>query len=149
MDQTVPTNASIYRAIVENAYRTMSDLMSTGRRLNPEGGWIVTYDPTHSSFQQACIAIVFTGIWLEAVAHIALVRRHGLRKAKQFDRESYRDKLRLLDVTDPSLLARAERLRVVRRELVHEKAYATSQDLRFAQLEAESAYRLLVELQPL
>ena len=109
----------------------MTELMAAGRRPRTDGGWIVTYDPTHASFKQACIAIVFAGIWLEAAAHLAIVRQHGVEKAKEYDRRFYEDKLRLLGWSEEALLGRAKRLQVARRDLVHEKAHLDPGELHF------------------
>jgi hypothetical protein len=42
------------------------------------------------------IAIVFSGIWLEAATHLAIVRQYGVENATEYDRRVYEDKLRLL-----------------------------------------------------
>lgn len=149
MESIVPTNASTYRAISEDAHASMRELMAAGRRPRGDGGWIITCDPTRSSFKQACITIVFAGVWLEASTHLAIVRQHGLAKAKEFDRRSYEEKLRLVGQSDTPLLARAKRLQGARRELVHEKAHVDSGELRFAQEEADNAHELLTALQDL
>jgi hypothetical protein len=127
----------------------MQDSDAAGRRPRGDGGWVITYDPSSTSFKQACITVVFAGIWLEAAAHLAIVRQHGLAKAKEFDRRSYEDKLQLLGQSDSDILARARRLQAARRELVHEKAHMDSGVLRFAQKEADNAYQLLVALRDL
>ena len=149
MDSYVFTNASIYRAIAEEAHASMTELMTVARGPRADGGWILTYDPTHASFKQACIAIVFAGVWLEAAAHLAIVRQHGLEKAEEYDRRIYEDKLRLLGWSEEGVLARAKRLRHARRELVHEKAHLDAGDLRFAHDEADNARQLLADLQEL
>jgi len=48
------------------SHEQMHELMNSGRGRTPAGRWINTYDPTHASFKQACIAIVFAAAWLEA-----------------------------------------------------------------------------------
>jgi hypothetical protein len=149
MDSIVVTNASIYRAIAEEAHERMSEAMAAGRRPGPDGGSIIAYDPTHASFKQAFIAIVFTGIWFEAVTHLAIVHKHGVAKAKQYDHRSYEDKLRLLGCSNQDVIGRAERLRQIRRELVHEKAHLDSGEIRRAQEEADNAHALLVALRDL
>ena len=108
MDSFVLTNTSIYRAIAEEAHASMSELMAAGRRRRTDDGWIVTYDPTHASVKQACIAIVFAGIWLEAAAHLAIVRQDGVEKAKEYDRRFYEDKLRLLGWSEEKPCSRAQ-----------------------------------------
>ena len=42
----------------------------------------MTYDPGQTSFKQSMISIVFTGIWLEALMHLLIVRRYGENKFK-------------------------------------------------------------------
>ena len=73
MDCLVITNISIYKAIAEEAYQNMVELMDAGQRPKPDGstGWIITFDPKQTSFKQSMISIVFTGIWLEALMHLS------------------------------------------------------------------------------
>jgi len=145
----IVTNVSIYRGIAEDAYAKMQELREAARRPRGDGGWVVTYDPDHRDFRYACIATVFVGIWLEAATHLAIVRDHGVEKAREFDRRLYEDKLRLLGYTDGVLIERAARLRRARNELVHEKAHLDSGEIRFAQDEADNAHDLLVALKDL
>jgi hypothetical protein len=113
--------------------------MESGRRPNPTGrGGIHTYDPSQTAFKSAIVSIVFTTIWLDAVTHLLIVRELGEREFRKHDRDSYEGKLRLLRVDDDDLLSRVSRLREVRRELVHEKAYL-DKEMRTAQSEARNA----------
>jgi len=125
MDGIVITNISIYKAIAEEAYQNMVELMDAGRRLKPDGstGWIITFDPKQTSFKQSMISIVFTGIWLEALMHLLIVRKFGKSKFKEYDFKSYEDKLQLLGCSDQELLERVSRFRKTRKSLVHEKAH--------------------------
>jgi hypothetical protein len=143
------TNVSIYRAIAVEAHEKMHESLVAGRRPRADGGWIMTYDPTHTSFKHACIAIAFTGMWLEAAIHLAIVREHGVGKARRHDGQSYEDKLQFLRVTDRGVIGRARRLRLARNELAHEKAHLNNRQVRIAQREADSAHELLVDLRDL
>jgi hypothetical protein len=146
VDSLMFTNVTIYRSIAEEAHERMREFLAAGRRERPGGGWILTYDPGHTSFKHACIAIVFAGVWFEAATHLAIVQNHGVEKAREYDRRSYEDKLLLLQCCGPDVIQRAERLRNARRELVHEKALLDSGELRVAQEEADNAHELLVAL---
>ena len=143
------TNVSIYRSIAEEAHQKMHESLVAGRRPRPDGGWIIKYDPTRTSFKQALIAIAFTGMWLEAATHLAIVREYGLDTAKESDRKFYEDKLQLLGRSDRTLIERAKRLQLARRELMHEKACFGRGEVRAAQEEAENAHKLLIELRDL
>jgi len=134
--------------IADEAYQKMVQLIEAGRRPKPDGsaGWIITYDPDHSSFKQAMISLVFTGIWLEAMLHLLIVRAYGKGQFKDYDRKLYEDKLRLLGCTDEELINSVYRFRKARNALVHEKAHFNDEEIRFAQKEAENAHVILVSV---
>jgi hypothetical protein len=138
-------NASIFKAIADEAYQTMVQSLEAVYRPRPDGspGAIVTYDPKHTSFKQAMISIVFTGMWLEAVMHLLIVKNHGAEKFKKYDRKSYEEKLSLLGCTDQKLLDSVSRFREVRKMMVHEKAHLDDGKIRLAQGEAHIAHELL------
>lgn len=148
MSQFVITNVSIYRAIALAAHREMQERFNAARRPKEEGspGWITTFDPEQRSFKQAMIAIVFTGMWLEALLHQLIVRKHGVEKFKEFDRKSYEEKFQLLGCSDQNILDSLERLRKCRTGLVHEKAYFESDEMKAAQDEADNAHNLLLAI---
>jgi hypothetical protein len=148
MSQLVITNVSIYKAIAIGAHAEMQELLTSGRRPKEDGspGWIITYDPDQKSFKQAMIAIVFTGLWLEALLHLLIVRDHGVNTFNKYDRKSYSEKLRLLGCSDNAVLASADRFQNCRKELVHEKAYLDTGQIKTAQDEADNAHQLLVSI---
>lgn len=92
------------------------------------------------------IAIVFTGIWLEALMHLLIVQKYGEQKFKEYDFKSYEKKLQLLGCSDQQIIDRATRFQKTRKALVHEKAHFDDGEIKFAQDEADSAYELLVAL---
>ncbi len=145
MDHPVITNIETYRAIADEAYAQMIAATDAGRRPKFDGspGWIITLDPERASFKQAMIAIVFTGMWLETLMHLLIVRRHGENIFKKYDFRSYKDKLELLGCQDQSILDRAKWFQATRKELVHEKAYTSGGEIKHAQKEAENAHQLL------
>jgi len=126
----------------------MQELLNAGRRPKDDGtpGWIVTFDPDQKCFKQAMITIVFTGMWLEALLHLLIVREHGLEKYKECDRQLYEDKLRLIGCSDQRIFDLAKRFRKTRKELVHEKAYCDDGQLKTAQDEADNAHNLLLSI---
>jgi len=107
------------------------------------GGNIITYDPTHVSFKQSMIVVVFTGMWLEAVLHLEIVSKQGEEIFKKYDFRSYRDKLVLLGVSDEELLDDVDSFKSTRKELVHEKAFFDSGEIKVAQTEAELAHKVM------
>lgn len=145
VNKLVITNVSTYKAIVIGAHREMTELLNSGRRPKEDGtpGWIITFDPEQKCFKQAMIAIVFTSMWLEALMHLLIASKYGVDKFKEYDFKSYEEKLRLLGCTDQSLLDSAERFRKSRKELVHEKAFFDSGEMKTVQAEADNAYKLL------
>ena len=138
------TNVDIYFAIAAEAQDEAERLENLSRRPNPDGGFIITYDPERKSFKNSLIAITFAGIYLEALLFIAGVHQFGKKKYnKKYDNKSYKDKLQLFGVTDEALLAEAEHFREMRRDLVHEKAVQvgdlTADAIHIAQDEAKKA----------
>jgi hypothetical protein len=92
------------------------------------------------------VAIVFTGMWLEALLHLLIVRDHGEEKFREFDFKSYEEKLRLIGIDDNSILEAAARFRKSRKELVHEKAHFETGEMKTAQDEARNAFQLLLAI---
>ena len=151
MTRPVFTNISVYKAIALDAHQKMHEHLNAGRRPKDDGspGWIIRFDPEQSSFKPAMIAIVFTGMWLEALLHLLIVRDHGIEKFREYDFKSYEDKIRLLGSSDQRILDSAERFRKCRKELVHEKANFDDREIKTAQDEADNAYELLVAIDAL
>jgi hypothetical protein len=117
------TNVDVYFAIAEEAEAEAERLENLARRPNPDGGFIITYDPERKSFKKSLIAVIFAGICLESFLYIAGVKQFGREEYnKKYESKSYKEKLQLFGVTDESLLAEAEHFRKMRRDLVHEKA---------------------------
>ncbi|ACD89734.1 hypothetical protein Clim_0648 [Chlorobium limicola DSM 245] len=145
MNPIIITNVEIYKAVANEAYEDMVLLSESGRRLKSDGsaGFIITYDPTHASFKKAMISLVFTGMWLEALMHLLIVRQFGEAKFKEYDFKSYEEKLKLLGVEDKQLLDRTSRFRVIRKALVHEKAHFDDGEMKTAQSEAKNAHQML------
>lgn len=92
------------------------------------------------------IVIVFTGMWLEALMHLLIVRDYGRKKFEEVDFSSCEEKLRLLGCSNQEILDRVARFRKVRKALVHEKAHFDDGRIMKAQDEADNAYELLVAL---
>lgn len=142
----VLTNIRVFYAIAQEAYVAMKKEILVGSRPIKEGepGRVHTYDPEQKSFKSAFIAIVFSGVCLEALLHLLIVDIKGLEEFKEVDRkESYAGKLRRLGCNDQAILDLCERFKTVRREILHEKAHLDSGTLRTAQEEAELAIDLV------
>jgi hypothetical protein len=140
------TNIEIYKTIADEAYQKMVQLMEAGRPPKPDGsaGRTIIYDPNQNSFKQSMISIVFTGMWLESLIHLLIVKIHGKEKFKEYDFKSYEEKLQLLGCTDQKLLDRVLRFRKTRKSLVHEKAHLDDGEIKLAQDEAENAHQILI-----
>jgi hypothetical protein len=142
----VPTNVSTYFAIASESLKRMEVLQESGRRPKRDGepGWIISYDPDQKSFKEALITIVFSGIYLEALLHLLIVKTHGLSVFKRYDsKKTDADKLSLLGCTNASIVNACNRFKVVRREIVHEKAHLDSKSVRRAQDEAARSFKLI------
>jgi hypothetical protein len=142
------TNIETYRAIADEAYRNMVQLMEANRRPKSDGsaGWVITPDPHQSSFKQSMISIVFTGMWLESLTHLLIVKKFGKEKFKEYDFKTYEEKLQLLGYTDQNLFDRVLRFRKTRKSLVHEKAHFDDDEIKTAQDEAENAHEILAAI---
>jgi hypothetical protein len=142
------TNVDIYLAIATESQAEAERLETLSRRPNPDGGFIITYDPARKSFKNSLIAITFAGIYLDSLLYIAGVKRFGRRKYnKKYDKKSYEDKLQLFGMTDETLLTEAAHFREMRRDLVHEKAVEVgdlmADAIHVAQDEAKKAVSLV------
>lgn len=142
------SNASIYKEISGEAYLKMRSLLH--ERKTPKGdgtgGHIIKYDPFHNSFKQSMIVVVFTGMWLEAILHQLVVSKYGDAEFKKYDFKSYREKLILLGVSDAKLLSKVDLFKSTRKELVHEKAFFDSGEIKIAQNEAELAHQVMASV---
>ena len=147
MKRPIFSNLSTYKAIAETAYEQMLETDKVDRTPKSEGeGWIIKYDPEQKSFKSAMITLVFTGIWLEALLHLLIVREYGETEYQKYDHKSYEEKLRLLGITNEPLLGKVQQFRATRKELVHEKAHFNQATIKTAQKEAKIAREVMLEI---
>lgn len=118
------SNANVYLAIAEEALAQSKQLDEASQRPKPDGqpGFVKTYDPEHASFKRSLVAMVFAGIYLEALLYIVGTDKLGKDEYMKIDRKHYEEKLRVLGVTDTETLTTCKRFREARNDLVHEKA---------------------------
>src|SRR5689334_9733852 len=85
------TNIDVYRAIALEALQRAEESGAAHRRPMPDGhaGSILTPDPTRTSFKQSMIAIVFAGMYLEALLHIIGTKRLGRATYKKISGEEF------------------------------------------------------------
>ncbi|MCR4291092.1 MAG: hypothetical protein NUV86_12625 [Candidatus Scalindua sp.] len=145
MDSLVISNISVYKAISEEAYLEMVELQENGRSPKPDGGegWVVKHDPQQSSFKQAMISIVFTGMWLEAFFHHEIIKQKSKKQFKKHSKKSYKEKLELIGINESDILDRVDSFQKTRNELVHEKAFSGKNEIKLAQDEAKHAYEII------
>lgn len=143
--QIVSTNVSTFYRIAQEAYAEMSvqQALHTRPKPNGESGNILTYDPDQKSFKSAFIALVFSGVCLEALLHLLIVAHKDLQAFKDYDHKTYEDKLELLGCDDEEILKLCKHFRAARREVVHEKAHLDQETWRVAQREAVAAIDLV------
>lgn len=148
MAELIFTNVSTYRMIAIEVFEEMQALVESGRRPKEDGspGWILQFDTAQKSFKRAMVVIVFTGMWLEALLHLLIVRNHGEEMFRKFDFKPYEEKIRLIGIDDNSILEAAARFRIARKELIHEKAHFNAGETQLAQDEARNAYQLLLAI---
>jgi hypothetical protein len=139
------SNIDTYLAMARDALATSKQLETSHRRpkANSSQGAIITYDPTHASFKHSLIAIVFAGVYLDALLYIVGTQRLGLAAYEKIERKHYEVKLQALGITDQDTIAACKRFREARNDIVHEKARQPVPDrvgkLHVAQHEAEHA----------
>jgi len=136
------TNIRTFLAIAKESFAKSEKVGARQRRPRTGGGFIIRLDPNQKSFKLSMIAIVFAGVYLEALLYLQGCRLIGVADYKKVDRSPYEVKLAKLGVTDQELLDSAKEFRLVRRELVHEKAHQDT-NLRTAQDEARKAIVLI------
>jgi hypothetical protein len=149
MENYKATNISIYRSIVEESYAIMSIDLNEHRIPKKDGtnGFINIYDPNHKSFKHALITIVFTGMWLEALIHLHIVKKYSVQEFKKYDKKKgYEERIKKIGISDEDLIERIISFRKSRKAIEHEKAYL-DKDFKFAQDEAEKAYSLVVDIE--
>ena len=142
------TNIRVYYKIAKEAHLAMKHDLSRNIRSNPNGdtGWIVTFDPEQKSFKNSLIAIVFSGIFIEALFHLLITKTKGVETFKEYDFKSYRDKLILLGCVDEKILNHSIEFKKLRKEVVHEKANLDNGQISIAQTEAEAAINFVNEV---
>ena len=150
MSHLLNTNVETYKAIARDAHGKMQEYIASGRKPKSDGseGWIISVDPERNSLKQAFVTIVFASIWLTAILHLKIVRKNGAQRAKKHDRDfSYKEGLEILGCNEEAILDAVERLRKCRKELVHEKAFHDSGEIKIAENEADNAYWLIVAIE--
>ncbi len=137
------SNLTIYLAIAEDALAESQRLDAAARRPKPSGepGFIITFDPDRQSFKQSLIALVFAGVYLDALICLVGTQRLGKDEYLKIDRKTYEKKLAALGISDQTCLSTCKRFREARNDLVHEKAIEMQETntakLRRTQEEAE------------
>lgn len=143
------SNIQTYFEIATEALAQSERFSAEGRPPKPDGSPnnILIYDPQRRSFKHALTAIVFAAAYLEALLHIEGYNRLGAEEYERIDKRNYRFKLEALGVTDPSVLAAADRFRLTRKDLLHEKAVKEAlegaNEMRTAQTEARTAIEFI------
>ena len=101
----------IYKETIEEAYSKMIVLEEEHIKPKPDGseGNVIRYDPSHQSFKQAMIVVVFSGMWLEALFHQEIVRPKSKNQFNNNNKKSYREKLELIGITEASVLNKKEK----------------------------------------
>jgi len=141
----IMTNERVYYSIARQAYDDMKEDLEKNIRPKSNGapGYVKSIDPEQNSFKNALICIVFNGIYLESILHILIGKNLGIKKVKQLDNQIYENKLIALDCKDIEILMETKRYRKVRKEIVHEKALLTQEDIKVVQDEAKKSMKLI------
>lgn len=144
MQMPAISNLNVYRAIAGDALAKSQELEAALRLPRPGGGSVIRYDPNRGSFKHSLIAIVFAGIYLDALLHIEGVRRLGKAQYRAVEKKPYEDKLVAVGISDRDVIAACKRFRTSRNDLVHEKAIelAPSPKARFRVAQKEASHAI-------
>lgn len=142
------TNVEIFYEIANEAHAAMTQAMKEGRTLKPSGdGYVISFDPRATAFKQACVAVAFSGMFLEAAVYFVALSRFSKSKAERIDSlRSYPKKLEKLGITNETLIADSEALQRARRELAHEKAIKLGQSIKNPPTYAQDAAELAISV---
>ena len=130
------TNLHIFLSIAKEAQANAETLLRSRQRpkSGDTSGFIISPDPTQGSFKDSLVAIVFAGVYLEALLHIEGTKTLG---TKYDDFWKYETKLKKLGASS-DLIEAGRQFREVRNAVIHEKSSERS-ELRIAQNEARQA----------
>lgn len=136
MTRSILTNLRTFIAIAKEAQASAEASLQSRQRPKPDGapGLILSPDPEQRSFKDSLIAIVFAGIYLEALLHIEGTARLG---TAYNDFWKYEEKLLNLGAAE-TLVVGARQFRLARNDVIHEKPVALKTQ-RVAQDEARRA----------
>lgn len=138
------SNVAIYEQIVRESYAEMVAIAENGKTPKEDGsGFVIKYDSSHSSFKKSMIVVTFSGMWLEAIFHLFMVKNHSKNQFSKYEKDSYKEKLKRMGISDSDVLNSAERFQKTRNELIHEKAFMDKGEIKLAQSEAEIAYKIV------
>ncbi len=140
------TSLGIIESIIFESQELMNSSFKEGITPKEGGGFILKYDPNHTSFKEALKVLVFVGAALESMWHQKAVELKSKTFAEKSDREckSVPLKFECIGLTESSLLEDMTNYYNVRRQLVHEKAHESKfkKTIYDAQSEANKAVQL-------
>ncbi|WP_028301336.1 hypothetical protein [Oceanospirillum beijerinckii] len=141
------TSLGAIEQIIFESQALMNRSLEKGRTPKEGGGFILKYDPNHTSFKEALKVLVFVGAALESIWHQKAVELKSKTFAEKADREckSVPSKFESIGLTEKSLLDSMSDYYTVRRQLIHEKAHQSKfqKTIFNAQSEANRAVELL------
>jgi hypothetical protein len=142
----VVTILGIIESIIFDSQELMNNLLEEGRTPKEGGGFILKYDPNHTSLKEALKILVFVGAAMESMWHQKAVELRSKNFAEKADREckSVPLKFECIGLTESSLLEDMTNYYNVRRQIVHEKAHESKfqKTLFVAESEANKAVEL-------
>jgi hypothetical protein len=156
------SNLQVYYEIAKKAQSKSEKLDKRYTKPIPgqPGRFVHGYDPGRGSFKNALIAIVFSGVFADALIAVAALQEPELL-AKQktsfnkfFNKMNYEEKLKVLGVTDKILLENCKEFRDSRNDVVHDKPnvfvggklVSRARKPRVAQVEAARAVKFIDRL---
>src|SRR5262245_8752992 len=134
------SNVHLFLAIATESAAESQRLLDAQRQPKPDGspGFIVALDLEQRSYRHACLAVVFAGIFFEAVTYLVARMRGGIGLADQVGGvSSYWGKARALDLGEDWVRIGCERLQETRNDIVHEKCLDLSWPADVRHLKAE------------
>jgi hypothetical protein len=85
--RVIVTSLGIIESIIFESQELMNSALAEGRIPKEGGGYILKYDPNHTSFKEAFKVLIFVGAALESIWHQKAVELKSKTFAENTDRE--------------------------------------------------------------
>jgi hypothetical protein len=140
--ELIESSINTYFDIACEAYSLMK---KESKKHTKNNGYAIIHvvDWKQKSFKNALIVIVFTGVFIETLFYLKLVKKYGNGAYKKYDHIELKEKAMELGCTNKVVHDMCDQYIRVRKDIVHEKVFQKPNTYYIAQNEAENAFNLL------